>query len=217
MNRRNRQRLIDGAKRLRVALSDRATDRLVRYCDEILLWNRKVNLVRAGERDLVVRHVLDSLAVAPLVDRFGLTDQDGVLLDAGSGAGFPGLPLAIAKPEVNVTLLDRSSRRCSFMTTVRLLLDLNNLRVVEDDAAAYEGRHQLIVCRAFVQFDRAIPILRRLLRPGGTILYMSASSTKPDPQPGWSDTEVALHRLEIPFLDAERSVISVTIPGRTSR
>ena len=210
MNRRNRQLLIDGTERLQVALPDPAVDRLVRYCDEILLWNRKMNLVRAGERDLVVRHVLDSLAVVPLLDRLRPNRPDGSLLDVGSGAGFPGVPLAIARPDAKVVLLDRSSRRCSFLTTVRLLLDLGNIRVVEGDAATYEGRHTHIACRAFAQFNRAIPMLMRLLEPGGAILYLSATNAKPDTPPEWSDINVALLRLDVPFLDAERSVLLLT-------
>ena len=169
-----------------------------------------MNLVRAGESDLVVRHVLDSIAVVPLLDRLRPNQNDGSLLDVGSGAGFPGVPLAIAKPEAKVVLLDRSSRRCSFLTTVRLLLDLGNIEVVEGDAATYEGRHTHIACRAFAPFDRAIPMLRRLLLPGGVILYLSASNAKPDTPEEWSDINVTSHRLDVPFLDAERSVVIVS-------
>ena len=209
MNRRNRQLLIEGAERLQITLPENAIDRLVRYCDEILLWNRKMNLVRAGERDLVIRHVLDSLAIVPLFDRFQVR-SDRPLLDVGSGAGFPGLPFAIAEPNIGVVLLDRSSRRCAFLNTVRLLLNLENVFVVEGDAAAYDDRHARIVCRAFLQFENAVPMLRRLLVPGGMIFVLSSSSTNPGSKPEWSDMDISLHRLDVPFLDAERSVIQMT-------
>ena len=213
MNPRNRDLLADGALRLGVALSDEAIDFLVRFCDELMIWNSKVNLVRGGERDVVIRHVLDSIAAVPRIIEL-LGASGGTIADVGSGAGFPGIPLSIAMPDVSVTLIERSSRRASFLNSVRLLLSNPNLTVSESDARVHEKRYRVVVCRAFLPYASSILVMRRLLASDGTIVYYSAAI------PATSDGETDLYRtvetLDVPFLKATRNLVVLTSRTRTS-
>ena len=208
MNRRNRRILTDGIEKLKIDISGSGVDKLVRYCDEISLWNRKMNLVGGTERDLVIRHVLDSLSTVPVLEGI-LTDlgADCTIADVGSGAGLPGVPLAIAFENTAVTLIERSARRASFLTTVRLILELKNVSVVELDVAgntSRDGRYDIVVCRAFLPYERALPILTGLRSGRGVIAYCAAM-----PPEGGND--VGLDRddfpLFVPYLDATRTLV----------
>jgi 16S rRNA (guanine527-N7)-methyltransferase len=118
---------------------------LLRYVAEVERWNPALGLVKASGTDLVVRHVLDSLAGAPA---FGLLPAGAVVLDVGSGAGFPGVPLALALPELRFVLLDRMSRRCTFLEHCVAVLTLGNAAVRVGDAKDYREPVDAVTFRA---------------------------------------------------------------------
>lgn len=139
----------------------------------------------------------------------------GTIADVGSGAGFPGIPLSIAMPDVPVTLIERSTRRASFLNSVRLLLSNPNLSISESDARVHEERYSVVVCRAFLPYAGSILVTRRLLVSGGAIVYYSAAI------PPASDTETDLFRtvetLDVPFLNATRNLVVLTSRALTSQ
>ena len=107
--------------RLGLEVSTEATDDLVTYMDLLKEWSGTYNLIAPRERDfLLARHVLDSLSVANWL-------QPGTLLDVGTGAGLPGLPLAIVKPEMEVTLLDSAGKKIRFIRHVGRALKISNI------------------------------------------------------------------------------------------
>ncbi len=213
MNRRNRRLFVDGLARLGLELPDARVEALVRYCDEISLWNRRMNLIKGSERDLVVRHLLDSLAPLPILRTLIATaDRPAAakrvkIADVGSGAGVPGIPIAVAMPEASVTLVERSTRKASFLDTVRLLLELPNVTVVTDADETDGDAFDLAVCRAFLPFERAAPILSRLIAPEGAIGFYAAPPPPPVPIPGLKRTDYAI---EVPFLNATRTLVVLT-------
>src|SRR5439155_16859427 len=108
-----KQRLVDGAQRLGVPLDDAAAGKLERYLALLVQWNQRINLTAIVEPDAVVdRHFLDSLALAPLVG------DARTLLDVGSGAGFPGVVLAIARPALRVTCVESIQKKVAFLQTL---------------------------------------------------------------------------------------------------
>jgi 16S rRNA (guanine527-N7)-methyltransferase len=115
-----------------------AADLLERYLRELDRWNAKYGFVKATAEELVTKHALDSIAGASVVARLCEGARPGVL-DVGSGAGFPGIPLAIALPGIRFTLLERSAKKCAFLENCRALLGLANVRVLQADLASASG------------------------------------------------------------------------------
>jgi 16S rRNA (guanine527-N7)-methyltransferase len=120
-------------------------ERLARHLREIERWNPALGLVNACGRDLAVRHVLDSLAG---VRAFAALPRGASVLDVGSGAGFPGVPLAVARPDLRFLLLDRSTRRCAFLEHCVGVLGLTNAQVVASEARRFRGPVDAVTFRA---------------------------------------------------------------------
>jgi len=142
--------------------------KLKKFIGEINLWNPSYGLIADGE-DIVGRHVLDSLSGLELIREL----HPGCLADVGSGAGFPGIPLAIWMEDVEITLIERSGRRSGFLRNAVLTLGLDNVRVLEkpvEDADGGEGGFDVITFRAWSAVnDNLLDSLGAILAPGGTI------------------------------------------------
>ena len=141
---------------------------LERYIDEIQLWNPQYGLIAPGE-DLIGRHILDSLSgLAPIRD---LSPRH--MADIGSGAGFPGIPLAIWLPGCEVSLVERMGRRAGFLRTVAVGLGLKNVKVVEkpvEEIREAESRFDVVTFRAWSAIDdEVLDSMETILAPGGTI------------------------------------------------
>jgi 16S rRNA (guanine527-N7)-methyltransferase len=160
------------ATRFGVELAPAAIDRIGRFLDELDRWNPRLRLT--GERDratLLRRHVVDSLACAPLI-RLG-----GRVLDVGTGAGFPGVVLACARPDAEVTLLDARQRPVSFLGEVIRNVPLDRasaLAMRAEDAAsdrALAGQFHVVTCRA-LRMAVFLRLAKPFLAPGGVAVSM---------------------------------------------
>ncbi len=138
------------------------------FIDEIRLWNPRYKLVAAGE-DLVDRHVLDSLsglgAIAAL--------SPGKLADVGSGAGFPGIPLAIYLPDTEIFLIEKMGRRAGFLRTLAVSLGLSNVRVLEmpvEKVSSGNAGFDVVTFRAWSALDDGVlDSMETILAPGGKV------------------------------------------------
>jgi 16S rRNA (guanine527-N7)-methyltransferase len=193
-----------GLLALGVASSDERSERLERYLALLEKWNRTYNLtaIREPER-MVTHHVLDSLAVLPHV-------RGPNVLDVGSGAGLPGIPLAIASPALAVTLLDSSHKKAAFLQQAVGELALANATIVNARIESWrtDARFDTIVSRAFADLGEFVSAAARLLAPGGTIAAMKGVHPHDEierlPQ-GFRVREVL--KLDVPLLDAERHLV----------
>jgi 16S rRNA (guanine527-N7)-methyltransferase len=149
--------LREGLERLGLG-AEPAAGLLARYLAELSRWNARYGFVKADSRELVVKHALDSVAAARQVARLA---GSGTVLDVGSGAGFPGIPLAIVLPEVRFVLLERSSRKAAFLGNCRALLGLRQVRVVAADLSAATGEFDVVTFRAVAPLVRIIADLDR--------------------------------------------------------
>ncbi len=132
-------------------MSDERFDLLL---DELERWNRKVNLTAVRDRArMVTLHIEDSLVVRPFL-------KGGRILDVGTGAGFPGLPLAIAEPDREFTLLDSNNKKIMFVQHVAKLLDLDNVTAVKARAEDYAPGHRFdtVIARAVTTLSRLVEI-----------------------------------------------------------
>jgi 16S rRNA (guanine527-N7)-methyltransferase len=146
--------------------------KLVAHAGEMLRWNRSIRLTAiTAPEEVAVKHILDSLFLL----RF--SPFPGRILDFGSGAGYPGIPLAVALPGSRVTLLESSGKKCAFLSHVLRMLSLDNAEVVrarlEPGRPLPIGTFEQILTRATLPPDEALPLLLPYLAPGGRFLLMS--------------------------------------------
>ena len=201
--------LKQGLADLGLTLSGSQQTALLQYLQLLQKWNRVYNLtaIREPER-MLSHHVLDSLAVLPHVKSV----SGSRLLDAGSGAGLPGIPLAIARPELPVTLLDSNQKKAAFMQQAVSELGLKNAQVVCARLESWEAPQafEVIVSRAFADLSEFVLQSRHLLASGGVFLAMKGQ--RPDDEISRLPSDfraTAVHRLAVPGVDAERHVIEV--------
>lgn len=199
-----RQRLDDGLAALGL---DRALAApLLEYLALLLRWNRAYNLTAIRDPDeMVVRHLLDSLAMQPYV-------QPGALADLGTGPGLPGIPLAIARTDVQVTLVESNGKKARFLREAVRQLKLGNARVAESRAEAVDepGAYAQITARAMDTLAGILEVGGHLLAPGGRLLAMKGVNPVEEIAalpPGW--TALAVHPLAVPGLGAERHLVEV--------
>ena len=199
--------LAEGLGRLGIDCPPARLQALERYRLELELWNRRYGFVKASGNQLVVRHFLDSLAGLPVLSRLS---PRGTVLDVGSGAGFPGLPLALFLEDSRFALLERSARKAAFLANVAALLGLGNVRVLEQDLRRLEERFELVTFRAFSPLARELPGLRRVLAPGGVIAAYKGRRERIEEElreAGAAAGGAEVVRLEVPFLEEERHLV----------
>ncbi|MDR2068286.1 MAG: 16S rRNA (guanine(527)-N(7))-methyltransferase RsmG [Spirochaetaceae bacterium] len=194
-------------------LNDRLEGLLNKYIQEIELFNPAYGLVGTGDRrELVVRHILDSLAPLGLIRGLLEGPPEAVLADVGSGAGLPGIPLAIALPERPVTLIERKGRRAAFLRNTQAVLALPNVTVEEGPMEqAPPGRFRALVFRAFRPLDRAVlRALFRLLEPGGVLAaYKGRRAAVEAELGGLTDASWEALPVPVPFLEEERHLVVI--------
>lgn len=209
-----RVRLIEGAGALGVTLAEAQATLLQRLLDELVRWNKAYNLTSIDARaQMLTHHLLDSLAVAPHL-------AGETVADVGTGAGFPGLPLAIVAPARRFTLIDSNSKKIRFVTHAVRALGLGNVESrharVEDLRPA--APFATVVARAFAPLPRLLLQVRPLCGPETRVLAMK--SVRLDEElagldPAWRLE--AIHSLAIPGLEASRTLAILSLSGRNSQ
>ncbi len=198
------QRLSAGVAAIGLGMPVGAEAKLLAYLALLDKWNRVHNLtaVREIER-MVSHHLLDSLAVAPFFDATRV-------LDVGSGGGLPGIPLAIARPDIDVTLIDSIAKKTAFLSQAKAELGLSNMRVVTGRVEEFqpEEKFDVIISRAFSDLREFVTLTRHLLKPAGRWLAMKGLSPHEEIAMLPDDVKFrADHALEVPGLDAVRHLI----------
>jgi len=188
------------------SLTNVARDKLTRYLELLLTWNRAFNLTSITEpTEMVDLHIMDSLAVAPFL-------QGQRALDVGSGAGLPGIPLAIVYPDMEWTLLDKNGKKTRFLTQVIAELDLKNIQVAHHRCEDFKPANCFtsILSRAFGTLALFVETTEHLLCPNGIFIAMKGKY----PQEELTELPsrfVTQHvtRLEIKGIMAERHIVCI--------
>lgn len=198
------QRLTDGLAQLGVPADPALVAALVQYLLLLQTWNRAYNLTRiTGLDDMAVRHLLDSVTVRPYL-------AGSAILDAGTGAGLPGIPLALLEPARRLTLMDSVGKKMRFLHQAVSTLGLDNVTLVQSRLEDYpaDAGFDTVVCRAFASLADFARSCGRLVAPGGRLVAMKGR--RPDeeiaalPAP-WRAT--AVDRVHVPGLDAQRHIV----------
>ena len=203
--------IIEGCERLEIQLPEGACARLTAYLTLLERWNRAYNLTAVREPEaMVVRHLLDSLSILPWL-------EGPRVLDVGSGAGLPGIPLAIARIKYEFCLLDSNGKRTRFLTQVTAELRLPNVSVVRSRVEDYRPvtLFNSVVSRAFATLADLVANAGRLCAPTGRLLAMKGIF--PDDElarlpPTYQ--VVGVYPLRVPHLDAERHLVHLAPASR---
>ena len=209
----DRAALRTGADRLVLALTDVQLDYLYRFWQVLVRWNRVHNLtaIRAGD-EFLTHHLLDSLSVVrPLRQVLAQGDIDSAqVLDVGSGGGLPGIPLAIACPDLQFTMVDAVQKKAAFLSQVALELPLRNVVVRHTRVESLCGQFDVVVSRAFASLARFTACTRHLLAPGGCWLAMKGRVDVAElAELPASVIVTATLPLAVPGLDEERHLIQM--------
>jgi 16S rRNA (guanine527-N7)-methyltransferase len=194
--------LASGLAEMGVALPDAAQKKLLDFRTLLLKWNKTYNLTALRDpAQAISHHLLDSLVILPHI-------ADGNLLDVGSGGGLPGIPLAIACPELSVTMVDTVQKKASFLQQAAIELALPNITVHHARVETLAGQYSQISSRAFAELGLFVSLTRHLLMPGGRWLAMKGVNPAAEISALPADIVVeAVIPLTVPGLDAERHLI----------
>lgn len=196
--------LATGLATLRLDVSTDAQAKLLAYIDLLVKWNRAYNLTAVRDpAEMVSRHLLDSLSILPFV-------HGATLADLGSGAGLPGIPLAIARPQLAVTLVESNGKKARFLREAVRSLPLVNVQVAEARVQDVAGTFDTVTARAFASLADMLAFGGHLLAPGGRWLAMKG-------QPDAAELaaipaafkQLATHPLAVPGSSGERCVIEL--------
>ena len=200
-------RILNGASTLGLELSANAGERMASHLLLIEKWNRVHNLTAVREPEqMVTLHVLDSLSLLP---HLGAAAS---VVDVGTGPGFPGIPLAIARPDVRVTLLDSSHKKCTFLEQARTELCLANVEVVCERVEQWKPaqRYDAVVSRAFAELTDFVAQASHLAAPGGRFLAMKGVYPYDEIARVPTSHKVAqVVELKVPSLDAKRHLVLI--------
>jgi 16S rRNA (guanine527-N7)-methyltransferase len=207
-----RQALAQGIATLGLDPGEPATDTLMAYLDLMIKWNRVYNLTAIRDPDaMVIQHLLDSLAILPWV-------HGKRVLDIGSGPGLPGIPLAIARPDLRVSVLDSNHKKCAFMQQAASELHLSNVRVLchraEEVPSLVRADDTIgppfdtITSRAFAELADFVAVALPLLAADGRLLAMKGVLPESEMTRLPPTVQVtASPALTVPGLDAARCAI----------
>lgn len=194
--------LAAGLADLTIDLSADQQNLLLAFRDLLLKWNKTYNLTALRDpQQAIAHHLLDSLAILPHVGA-------GPLLDVGSGGGLPGIPLAIARPDLAVSMVDTVQKKATFLQQAVIELGLKNVTVHHARAEEMVGQYAQITARAFAELDLFVGLTRHLLAPGGRWLAMKG--VRPDDEIAALPADIAVEAvipLTVPGLEAERNLI----------
>ncbi len=198
----SRDLLHAGARELGISLTPDQMDSMFQYLAELKKWNARINLTAIREeRETVIKHVLDSLSYSK-----GFSIKPGLrLLDMGSGAGFPALPIKIAYPEISVMLVESVKKKASFLRHIVRMLRLSGIEVsdkrTDELSDFFHGAYDVVTARAFADMFKALKAGLPFLKSGGLIVLSRG--------PGENISEQELLKIG----DIQISRLELTLPG----
>ncbi len=183
-------------------------DQLLSFLELLVRWNAAYNLTAVRDPlEMVSRHLLDSLSVLPWV-------RGNDLLDAGTGAGLPGIPLAIVQAELNVTLVDSTGKKIRFLRHVRRQLRLDNIQPVQARLESWRGDKipDCIISRAFSNLTRFVEASRHLVAGETRLLAMKGKYPEAELEalPGWVRVQ-SVEKLHVPGLQEDRHLVIMSV------
>lgn len=200
----DKAQLESGMQKLGLENIPQVISKLLIYKELLIKWNKSFNLTSIKNREVVTHHFLDCLSIIPFI-------KSSSLLDVGTGAGLPGIIIAIVKPDIKVSLIDKVGKKIAFIKRVVAELEIKNIDTYHDrvELLTSEEKYDGIISRAFSNMDDFIKSTKHLIKSQGVWYGMKSKKILNDEmininQP-WT-----LEKLDVPFLDAERYLVKVS-------
>ena len=200
----DKAQLESGMQKLGLENIPQVISKLLIYKELLIKWNKSFNLTSIKNREVVTHHFLDCLSIIPFI-------KSSSLLDVGTGAGLPGIVIAIVKPDIKVSLIDKVGKKIAFIKRVVAELEIKNIDTYHDrvELLTSEEKYDGIISRAFSNMDDFIKSTKHLIKSQGVWYGMKSKKILNDEmininQP-WT-----LEKLDVPFLDAERYLVKVS-------
>lgn len=199
-----------GLDELPFATDEGLIEKSVAFIEQLARWNKTFNLTGIrSEQDMVRQHLMDSFSIAPYVTGMRI-------LDVGSGAGLPGLPLAILYPDKNFILLDSNGKKTRFMTQVVIDLGLSNVQVVQSRVEEYRAPpFDQVLCRAFAPLATIVKKVSHLVAQDGSLLAMKGKINEDTLLE--TSAPLRLSRVipvQVPLIEAERCLVELVAGDR---
>jgi 16S rRNA (guanine527-N7)-methyltransferase len=199
-------KLEQGINELGLNIPSATVGRLLQYLDLIRKWNRVYNLTAIKDPgEMLSHHIIDSLSIIPYI-------RGENILDIGSGAGLPGIPLSLVFPQRHIVMLDSNAKKTRFIQQAITELGLDNAESIHsrvEDYTASEG-FDTVVSRAFSSLSDFVQLARPLMKNTGQLLAMKGRYPTQELEDLPSDIHIeAVHRLEVPLLDSERHLVQM--------
>ena len=213
----NIELLIEGAKEYGIALSGEQADKFSQYARLLKEWNEKINLTAiTNPEGIVTKHFLDSLSIIPFIPQGAK-----FLIDVGTGAGFPGIPVSILKKEIKVTLLDSLEKRLKFLQEVSNALELKGLKMIHGRAEDYgvnkdyREKFDVATARAVANLPVLLEYCLPFVKTGGLFIAMKGPDIKDEVKDSKKALDILGGKVEeikqftLPESDMERSVVII--------
>lgn len=200
-----RRLLVSGLEDLNLTLAENQVEQLLSFINLIEKWNKVYNLTSIKDREATVNlHLLDSLAVLPFI-------VGKRVIDIGTGAGLPGIPLAICLPETEFTLLDSNAKKTRFVQQAVLELKLDNVKVCHSRAENYhpETAFDTVLTRAFASLADCIRLTSHLLAEKGVLLAMKGQT--PESELTQVSAKKTVILIKVPGIEAERCLVKIQL------
>ena len=198
-----RRLLLEGCAELHLKISEDKIEQLLKFLNLIEKWNKAYNLTAIKTKlNMVSLHFLDSLTVLPYL-------QGSQIIDIGTGAGFPGIPLAVCMPDTSFTLLDSNAKKTRFVQQAVLELKLANVEIRTSRVEDYKPQQlfDTVITRAFAELPVIVNLTRHLLKKDGLLLAMKGHCPEPElSKVKFPATVIPVH---IPGVEAERNLVLI--------
>lgn len=200
----DKAQLESGMQKLGLKNIPQVISKLLIYKELLIKWNKSFNLTSIKNREVVTHHFLDCLSIIPFI-------KSSSLLDVGTGAGLPGIIIAIVKPDIKVSLIDKVGKKIAFIKRVVAELEIKNIDTYHDrvELLTSEEKYDGIISRAFSNMDDFIKSTKHLIKSQGVWYGMKSKKILNDEMININEPWT-LEKLDVPFLDAERYLVKVS-------
>ena len=168
----NREEFINELKKINIELTEEKLNKLEKFYNLLVEWNKKINLTRIIEKqEVYLKHFYDSLTITKVVD---LTNTE-TLCDVGTGAGFPGIVLKIVYPNLKVTLIDSLLKRVNYLNEIIKELELENIVVIHTRAEDHREKYDVVTARAVANIEKLLKYTMHLVKKDGLFVAMKGN------------------------------------------
>lgn len=192
--------------KLYLKLSDDAvSDKFLIYLKELKKWNKTYNLTSIeDEKEIIVKHFLDSLLYLSFI-----TEKSLNIADIGSGAGFPGMPIAIVREDLKISLIEPSWKKCVFLKNIKTKLELPNIEIYQAKAKEVEGKFDIVVSRALWSMKELIENCKHLLEENGFFLISKSLKLQEELKELPRQYRVQIKEFDLPLINGKRYIVRI--------